>query len=115
MKDRKEYYSKYWSNHKEERSFNVAKTRMRKRNLPFELSITEYKNLKHEACSYCGCTYALGSVDRIDSSMGYTKDNVQPICFRCNRTKSSQSHYDFIKYIEKIYKYINKGKIDENK
>lgn len=36
------------------------------------------------------------SVDRIDSAKGYTKDNVQLVCFVVNMAKQKMSHSEFI-------------------
>lgn len=36
------------------------------------------------------------SLDRIDSSLGYTKDNVWLVCTRVNFAKGTQSYEDFV-------------------
>ena len=35
-------------------------------------------------CSYCGETNVLMTLDRIDNSLGHSKENVVPACMRCN-------------------------------
>lgn len=37
-----------------------------------------------KACTYCGETDLLMTLDRIDNSRGHTTDNVLPACIRCN-------------------------------
>ena len=44
------------------------------------------------------------SVDRIDNSKGYTKDNIRVISFRANCCKSNLSIDD----IERLYKYVKR-------
>ena len=38
------------------------------------------------------------SIDRIDSSRGYTKDNIQVVCWIYNRCKADNTHEDVIKF-----------------
>lgn len=47
------------------------------------------------ACFYCGRDERLG-LDRVDSSRGYTPDNVVPCCRPCNVAKSDLPQRDFI-------------------
>jgi len=42
------------------------------------------------------------SLDRIDNSVGYTKENSKPCCFMCNRIKSDFNLDELIEKIEKI-------------
>lgn len=43
------------------------------------------------------------SIDRIDSSKGYTKDNVQLVCQLVNQAKSDMTHENFIQFIQETY------------
>lgn len=45
------------------------------------------------------------SVDRIDSSKGYIKNNIQLICAIINQMKTDMSQIEFIQICEKIYKH----------
>lgn len=36
------------------------------------------------ACTYCGETELMMTLDRIDNSIGHLKSNVVPACLRCN-------------------------------
>lgn len=46
--------------------------------------------------------YYQASVDRIDSSKGYTKDNVQLVSVACNRAKNIMSDVEMVKFISII-------------
>lgn len=72
----------------------------KKRGLVFELSKDDVFGLMQQNCHYCGLPpsayyYVRGSnggcsyngIDRVDSSIGYTHDNVVPCCGMCNRAK----------------------------
>lgn len=42
-------------------------------------------------------------IDRIDSSVGYTIDNIRPCCKNCNRAKMDLTEESFFNLIQKIY------------
>ena len=44
------------------------------------------------------------SIDRINSDIGYTKENIQLVCWICNQMKSDIEPHLFIDIITKIYK-----------
>ena len=48
----------------------------------------------------------LNGIDRIDSTKGYTSDNIVACCTTCNIMKSTLPQEDFIKHIKKIYNYL---------
>jgi hypothetical protein len=55
---------------------------------------------------HSGLTYDNMSIDRIDSSKGYTKDNIQMITFWANRAKTDLDETRFIDFIKNIAEYI---------
>ena len=91
-----------------------------KRNLSFNLTDEEFKELIFSNCGYCGATpnnksknrYGHGDViyngiDRINNNLAYEKSNCISCCQNCNRAKYKMSHQEFIKWISNIYlKYI---------
>lgn len=113
---RREYYlqqNKEWrDSNKEHRSAHAAKThRTRKENNP-ELYLLKYAKAraKHDdlpfdlvlediiipsVCPYMGVPFVMNdkqlaaSLDRIDSTKGYTKDNIQVISYLANRMKNN--------------------------
>ena len=75
----------------------------KRRNLPFELTQEEYYDIRSQDCTYCGGPG--GSIDRVDSSLGYTLDNCTPTCKRCNMMKHTMRQEDFIAHCRKIVEY----------
>ena len=59
---------------------------------------TKFSNI---ACVYCKRKRAL-SVNRIDSSKGYVKGNVQPLCWLCNRMKGKHKETTFFTHLERV-------------
>lgn len=78
--------------------------RANKKSMAFDLSIEEFEKILSMQCVYCG-GYNRMTIDRIDSSGGYTQDNVQPCCNKCNMMKYTHDHADFLDHILKIYKH----------
>ena len=87
----------------------------RNRNLVFDLSLDEFKELILSNCHYCGSlptnlysksyyNVTYNGIDRIDNSIGYIKNNVVPCCKMCNVAKNNNSHEDFMKWILRIFK-----------
>lgn len=77
----------------------------RKRDLVFELSIVDFENLVHCSCTYCGSKHNIG-FDRIDNSIGYTKENCVPCCITCNRMKSNHNVQKWLFHMTKIIKFF---------
>lgn len=62
--------------------------------------------LKDNTCYYCHkpLQESGSGLDRIDSSKGYTINNVRPCCKICNSAKLEMSEEEFYSHIEAIYK-----------
>lgn len=90
------------------------KKRAKKKSLPFEIPLQEFKNITSKPCHYCG-GYSINKItlqkvdfvglDRIDSAKGYTKNNVVPCCILCNNTKWHLTKKMFLEHIKKIYEF----------
>ena len=98
-----------------------------KRNKKFgiknDISYELFKKLSLSNCFYCGSEpknkykdirqgrkisdteLFYNGLDRIDSSKGYTKENVVSSCFLCNRAKMDMNQKDFYNHIRKMYEY----------
>lgn len=85
----------------------------RNRNLSFELSPEEFKDLISRDCYYCGrepnqrwkshkSSYVYNGIDRVNSSKGYTVDNTVPCCKFCNYAKRDMPVEDFIECCRKV-------------
>lgn len=96
------------------------------RNLEFTLSDDEFDNLIFGNCYFCGDSpkkyqtdlkfnktneiFKRNGIDRLDSSLGYTKENSVSCCSVCNLMKMKLHHDDFINQIFKISQnFVSKG------
>ena len=88
----------------------------KERGLDFLLNIEQIRILTSSNCYYCGCVpkkeiktrgnngnYFYNGIDRIDSSKGYSIENVVPCCYKCNVAKSNYTREDFLSWISKVY------------
>ena len=92
----------------------------KQRKLEWGLTKEEFTTLTSGYCTYCGTgprdtyrrtsingTIKLNGVDRIDSTRGYTRENVVPCCTTCNIAKSKMSKKDFLAWIERVYNHTH--------
>jgi hypothetical protein len=97
--------------------FSQYKSRAKKFNRIFELSLQEFKVLTSSNCFYCGSPpeqyqaavqqehhtpYKYNGVDRLDNDKGYTKENSVPCCRYCNSAKSNRTLQEFTAWIAKL-------------
>lgn len=89
------------------------------RNIHWGLTREDFRELTSQDCQYCGVKpvqvrgessgynglYKYNGIDRVDSSVGYTKKNVVPCCKECNMMKRSMPTKEFLLCIKRIYKY----------
>lgn len=73
------------------------------------ISFEQYKSLIENPCYYCGEKLALlqtgSGLDRINSSEGYTLENLRACCMICNQAKNVRSENEFREWVNKIYHY----------
>lgn len=112
--------SKYWKGFGEISSFSFSRIRAgaTRRNIDFEISIEEIWKLfleQHRKCNLSGIALSFSScrrlsknqtasLDRIDSSKGYTIDNVQWIHKDLNEMKMAKSQEEFVNYCKLVAK-----------
>ena len=85
-----------------------AKSRAKKKNLEFDLTVEDFDipefcpvlGLKLEQTWGEGCKDNKPSLDRIDSSKGYVRGNVQVMSWRANNLKSDGTLEEFLKLTE---------------
>jgi hypothetical protein len=90
----------------------------RTRNLLWEVSKEQFKEITARNCFYCGSPPRpmmasqnrrgpcdLNGIDRVESSKGYVLSNCVPCCSDCNIMKSDKSIEDFLSHVEKIYNH----------
>jgi hypothetical protein len=103
--------------------FDSYKRKAKNRDINFELDKDFFIEIINKNCFYCGSKptnlqknpkgngdYIYNGIDRINSLLGYIKENVVPCCGRCNIAKKNFSQSDFLLWIEKIYNYSIKNK-----
>lgn len=87
--------------------FTHFKAECRRRNIDMNIDLKFFETNFHKDCFYCGDisdSSAYGSrMDRINSDLGYSKDNIVPCCKKCNVMKNEFTLKDFLQQIEKIY------------
>ena len=90
-----------------------AKSRARQDKLDFDLVLEDIKIPTH--CPYMGTPIkmfdkqAAASLDRIDSTKGYTKDNIQVISYLANRMKSNATTEQLIAFAKGVLEVHSKG------
>lgn len=102
-----------------------------RRNLPFKLSLEDFKRLTSGNCAYCGITpgrtimprrftngtdwgdYKCNGIDRMDSAQGYKLNNCVSCCGLCNLAKKEMPFDEFIEYLKRVASYVNDGGLDK--
>lgn len=77
------------------------------RNLEFSLTYEEFLSFWQLSCTYCGSSIGTIGLDRVDSNLGYTINNVVPCCSMCNFMKLRYAKDQFLSQCERIYKFQN--------
>lgn len=91
----------------------TCRRRAAKKGLLFTITREQMIILANAPCEYCGDTYSnlltrtnyqyqYNGIDRRDSTLGYTLDNVVSCCCTCNYMKLSLSVESFLTHIRKI-------------
>lgn len=86
--------------------FNSLMSNAKERNISVEITKEEAFELFKQPCYYCGeieVDDKIGGIDRINSDLGYTRDNTVSCCWVCNLMKNRFSLDIFYNKIDKIY------------
>jgi hypothetical protein len=103
------YTKKYYNNNYIKTLLQAAHKRSIKKNLEFDLTYEIVLNLlveQENKCIYCDCSLQtignigkrqpdVASIDRRDSSLGYTNNNSQMTCMFCNYAKNRWSDEEY--------------------
>jgi hypothetical protein len=94
------------------------KRHAKQRGFEFELTKEFVSEIIFKPCFYCGVVggnlkktknfkegLKHNGIDRIDSSLNYTIDNVVPCCGRCNIGKSNMKKDDFLDWVSRIFNH----------
>jgi CDP-6-deoxy-D-xylo-4-hexulose-3-dehydrase len=103
-------------------AYSIYRRGAKKRKLNFDITFEEFKNICSQNCFYCGTSpsnilksrnnngdFIYNGIDRINSNIGYQKDNIRPSCFQCNRAKNTMSDIEFKNWINRTFIYQNKN------
>jgi hypothetical protein len=95
--------------------FNLYLRQAENRGYAFHLDKKTFSELTKSPCTYCGDPpsnkyrvrggngdYIYSGVDRIDPSIGYTKENSVACCGTCNQMKWDMPREVFLRHVEKI-------------
>ena len=86
----------------------------KKRNYEFILTLDEFALLIQSSCYYCGIEpyrdvsvkrtgkFLVNGIDRIDNTLGYSKENCVACCTTCNSAKGSLSQSEFIEWAHRL-------------
>lgn len=78
----------------------------KRRHIPFDLTLDQFKLFWQQPCSYCGIKIETIGLDRKNSARGYTFKNVVPCCFECNTQKSDMPLKEWNKWRHRIAEVI---------
>lgn len=100
--------------------FHAYRNSAKKRELSFELTKEQFKDLTKQDCWYCGAKpaqikqdrgvkdyYLYNGIDRVENDKGYILANSLPCCGRCNRMKNTLSVEDFLNQVKAIVCNLN--------
>ena len=91
-----------------ELQYGVYQRTAQLKNLDFELSFEEYREIVHKSCYYCGEfseNKTINGIDRKDQTKGYIMVNCVPCCRMCNMMKNTLNEDKFLQKIEHILLY----------
>ncbi len=72
------------------RATAIGRPHRQGKSLEWTLTFEAYVAITSQPCYYCrGSLPPTGGLDRIDNTLGYTKENVLPCCTTCNRIRSN--------------------------
>jgi 5-methylcytosine-specific restriction endonuclease McrA len=86
----------------------------RLRGLSWDLSDDDFDRLISQPCHYCGqppslkkeirssATRLCNGIDRVDSNLGYSPENVVPCCTPCNKAKGDMTYDEFMAWVARL-------------
>lgn len=109
----KEAAKKYLQENQEVRLFHSCKANAKRNNVEFSLTIEDI--IIPKTCVFLGCdltntsnkgrVQTNASIDRIDPTKGYTKDNIQIISDLANRMKQEATKEQLIMFAKNVLEY----------
>jgi 5-methylcytosine-specific restriction endonuclease McrA len=97
------------------RMYADYKTSAQKRGYAFDISLKTFKLLIFQKCNYCNAepsdrysgwiahNFKANGIDRVNNSVGYSKDNCVTCCSNCNRAKGKMSEKEFLDWVKLVF------------
>jgi hypothetical protein len=100
LRQHKEVIKKY----RQSPVFKLASYRQmaKQRELDFLLTKDEFMSFWQRPCFYCGSEVRSIGLDRVNSDLGYTMENVVPCCILCNQAKNDLTQNEFFKMCARV-------------
>lgn len=101
---------KYCQTRSFEGRYQTYRQSAKNRDLQFDLTQDDFSSITKKPCNYCGeysdvyFNTPYSGIDRVDSAVGYIKNNVVPCCTMCNRMKLD---YNINVWVDKMKKILN--------
>ena len=81
------------------------KSDAKRRGIEFNLTEEEFLKYWQQDCYYCSSAIATIGLDRVDSSIGYSADNIVACCFSCNEMKNNKEEEEWYNKMLTILKH----------
>jgi hypothetical protein len=91
---------------KPENRYKKYKASAESRGFAWDLTRDQFMIHWQQPCVHCGSEIKTIGLDRIDSSVPYQEDNVEPCCRICNAMKSDSQTVDWYSHMELIRKNV---------
>lgn len=85
-------------------AFGMLRQNAERRGLPVELTREHFDWLRDQPCVYCGAPGPNG-VDRVESTQGYTLENVVPSCKKCNLRKGAVHFDELLAWMRRVIQH----------
>lgn len=72
------------------------------RKINWDLSFEDFMSLWQKPCAYCGGEIITIGIDRVDSTKGYSLENIKPCCGWCNTMKLNHTTEELVSQCKKI-------------
>lgn len=108
--------------------YSHLRRRNRKKGFEDVITFAEFSKLSKSNCHYCGVSYSreiedrlcenkdgkkfsdhillMNGIDRIDPSIGYTRNNVVTCCSKCNFAKHTMRELEFLDWVKRVYTHL---------
>lgn len=85
--------------------YSFYKGNAKRRGIEFNLTEEEFLTYWQQDCFYCGSVIATIGIDRIDSFVGYSENNIVSCCYECNVMKMDTNEDEWYSKMLTILKH----------